>query len=381
MIIYSLNVRGGGKFVKRKRVGFNIQRDLVDIAFIQETKLRDLQYHYVKEMWDDDMVEWSHLDADGASGGILIMWRKDFFKLIYNFRGGGFLEICVERENRRIYFVNIYASCDHKVRLKSWRRLVELKRRSNAGSWCIGGDFNLITSLDERVGERDVSDHAPIWIKYNKRNWGPKTFRFNNLWFNHNYFSAFVEEEWKKIVVKGRGDYCLVEKLKALKGKIVKWNKEIYGWIDLNIEEAEKEMHFFDNKFAHFAGNVSEEVVAKRSRAAIDFWDNLYKKEGFLHKKSRQLWLAEGDCNTRYFHNSLKERRSRNSLCSLESSSGRVEDVSEVKEFIFNHFNCFFKEDMEGRPNLSGLDMKMLHGFESLNIERSFIELEIKEAI
>ncbi|XP_058774256.1 uncharacterized protein LOC131648522 [Vicia villosa] len=447
MIIYSLNIRGEGKLVKRKRVGFNIQRGKVDIAFIQETKLRGVQYQTVKELWGDALVEWSHVDAEVASGGMLIMWRKDFFNLIYSFRGDGFLGICVEKDNRRIYFVNIYAACDHKIRLRSWRSLLDLKRRSSAGSWCIRGDFNLITSLNERVGiskknyrkeiedfkefieemelvdpptiggkftwrnicgsamsrldrfllldkfiddwkvegqtigERDVSDHAPIWMKDNKRNWGPKSFRFNNLWFNHDNFIHFVEVEWKKIVVMGRGDFCLVEKLKALKSQIVKWNKEVYGWINLNIEEAGKEMHFLDNKFAHFAGNVSEEVVVERSIVAIDFWDNLCKKEGFLRQKLRQLLLTEGDCNTCYFHNSLKDRRRRNSLCALDSRGGILKKVSEVKGFIFNHFKSFFNEEAEGRPNLSGLSLKALSGWESLNIERLFTELEVKDAI
>ncbi|XP_058774887.1 uncharacterized protein LOC131649156 [Vicia villosa] len=254
MTIYSLNIRGGGKLVKRKRVGFNIQRGGVDIAFIQETKLRGVKFQTVKELWGDALVEWSHSDAEGASGGILIMWRKDFFKVLYSFKGEGFLGLCVEKENRRIYFVNFYASCDHNSRMRSWKRLVDIKRSSSDGSWCIGGDFNVITSLEERVGiskknyrkeiedfkefieemelvdpptiggkftwsnsggsamsrldrfllsdnfivdwkvegqtieERDVFDHAPIWIKDNKRNWGPKPFRFNNMWFDYLYY-------------------------------------------------------------------------------------------------------------------------------------------------------------------------------------------------
>ncbi|XP_058768559.1 uncharacterized protein LOC131642300 [Vicia villosa] len=193
----------------------------------------------------------------------------------------------------------------------------------------------------QTIGGRDVSDHTPIWIRDNKRNWGPKPFRFNNLWFSHKDFFSFVEKEWNSLDVKGRGDYCLVEKLKALKFKMSLWNKEVFGWIDLNIEEAEKEMHFLDNKFAHFAG----------------------------------------DCNTRYFHNSLKERRRRNSLCSLLSSRGVLEDVNEVKDFNFNHFKSFFEDSEEGRPNLSGLDLKKLHVSEGLSLERPFTELEIKEAI
>src|SRR3954470_11047993 len=170
----------------------------------------------------------------------------------------------------------------------------EFKNNNIQGSWCIGGDFNSISSLDERIGvpssgnsrairffnefieemdlvdlptiggkftwfksnrkamsrldrfllsetfvedwkvdgqhigERDVSDHAPIWLKDNRKDWGPKPFKFNNMWFKHEEFDIFVKEEWKKLVVRGRGDYCLVEKLKTLKNRIAWWNKSVY---------------------------------------------------------------------------------------------------------------------------------------------------------
>ncbi|XP_058777436.1 uncharacterized protein LOC131651758 [Vicia villosa] len=152
MIIFSLNIRGGGKRVKRKRIGFNIQRGRADVAFLQETKLRDIQFHHVKEFWGDEWVEWSHFEAEGTAGGMLIMWRKDFFNLNFSFRGEGFLGVCVEKDNKRLYLVNIYASCDHKTRVNSWRKLVDLKRRSVVGSWCIGGDSNIVSSTEERVG-------------------------------------------------------------------------------------------------------------------------------------------------------------------------------------------------------------------------------------
>ncbi|XP_058753643.1 uncharacterized protein LOC131626818 [Vicia villosa] len=277
------------------------------------------------------------------------MWKKDFFSLIYSFRGEGFLGLCVEKDGKLIYYVNVYASCDKVVRRKTWKNLCEFKLNNTVGSWYIGGDFNSISTIDERIGvtisdysrgsrsfnefieemelvdlptiggkftwfksngkamsrldrfllsecyiedskvdgqfigERDVSDHAPIWLKNNRKDWGPKPFKFNNLWLKHEEFDNFVKEEWNKIVVKGRGDYCLVEKLKILKS------------------------------------NVPEEVVEKRLKSVEDFWNNLNKKEGFLRLKSRQLWLTEGDDNTRFFHNSLKDRRRRNSLCTMET--------------------------------------------------------------
>src|SRR4051812_17610181 len=87
----------------------------------------------------------------------------------------------------------------------------------------------------QKIGERDISDHTSIWLKDNMKDWGPKPFRFNNLWIKHEDFSSFVIKEWANIHFKGKGDFCLVEKLKVLKGRISWWNKAIYGWIDLNI--------------------------------------------------------------------------------------------------------------------------------------------------
>ncbi|XP_058726281.1 uncharacterized protein LOC131597610 [Vicia villosa] len=152
MIIFSLNLRGGGSRAKRKRVGYHIQRGDVDICFIQGTKLSGIECNIVKEMWGDNQVEWSHLDANGASGGILTMWKKDFFNLNFSFRGEGYLGLCVEKEGKLIYFVNVYASCDLTSRKRTWDRLCEFKNNNSKGSWCVGGDFNSVTSLEERIG-------------------------------------------------------------------------------------------------------------------------------------------------------------------------------------------------------------------------------------
>ncbi|XP_058756017.1 uncharacterized protein LOC131629235 [Vicia villosa] len=74
--------------------------------------------------------------------------------------------------------------------------------------------------MGQLIGDRDISDHYPIWILKDQRNWGPKPFKFNNEWFSLDSFIPFVENEWKSLKVEGRGDYVLKEKLRLLKDKL-----------------------------------------------------------------------------------------------------------------------------------------------------------------
>ncbi|XP_058776661.1 uncharacterized protein LOC131650982 [Vicia villosa] len=91
--------------------------------------------------------------------------------------------------------------------------------------------------IDQRIERRDISDHSPIRLNVGKIDWGPKNFRFNNAWFKHEGFMEFIKDEWGKLSFMGRGDYVLYAKLKALKEKLQVWNREVFVWIDLKMEE------------------------------------------------------------------------------------------------------------------------------------------------
>ncbi|XP_058776524.1 uncharacterized protein LOC131650829 [Vicia villosa] len=130
--------------------------------------------------------------------------------------------------------------------------------------WEIMGQF---------IGDRDISDHCPIWILKDQRNRGPKPFKFNNEWFSFDSFIPFVEKEWKSLKVEGRGDFVLKEKLRLLKDKLRIWNKDVFGRIDLEMEDGASKMNLADDKLASDDYFNFDSTMEFRKEASKDFFN------------------------------------------------------------------------------------------------------------
>lgn len=145
-------------------------------------------------------------------------------------------------------------------------------------------------------------------------------------------------------MAKRRGDYNLYEKMNNLKSRLKVLSKEIFGWIDLKVEEKIEEQHQLDqNMITNFGGDVGA-TVEERRLVTKQIWKHLELKDCILRLKSGQNWLKEGDLNTRLFHNSLKSRMRKNSISLVNTNDGMVEGAAKVKFYIRQHFINFFKE-------------------------------------
>ncbi|XP_058777029.1 uncharacterized protein LOC131651377 [Vicia villosa] len=154
-------------------------------------------------------------------------------------------------------------------------------------SWCRGGMkvmsridrfllsvgfIELISAESQEIGEKDISDHSPVWLKCNKTNWGPKPFRSLDYWLDHPQLVSFVSDEWGKMEVSGSCAFVIKEKLKVLRERLRWWNKTVFGWVDLSIDKAVTEINGCDDLVMEAVEPVNEQIFNDRAKASSEFF-------------------------------------------------------------------------------------------------------------
>ncbi|XP_058749275.1 uncharacterized protein LOC131622266 [Vicia villosa] len=370
MNIVTFNIRGSGNSAKRRRVSKILELAKADLCFLQETKAKKMEEFLVQSLWGRRECDWSVVNSEGLSGGLLTIWNKGAVEPLFSFKDKGLLGLNAVWKNINCYFINIYTPCDLREKRVLWQSLLEWKQRLPVGQWIIGGDFNAIKLGEERKGKSQSNrGEMEEFVKFielmklvdlplvgNKFTWinsnGKARSRLDRIllsegiidhWkvvaqvagrrdvFDHREFLEFVEVEWKAISITGTSAYVLKEKLKLLKGRL-KWrNQNIFGKLDLNIDEDVEEMNGLEDDDLLAISQLSREVMDRRRNLQHNIWRNLNLKESMLKQKSRIRWIKEGDCNTKYFHAAVRNRSRKNNIVALKIEQGNLEEVGDVK--------------------------------------------------
>ena len=92
--------------------------------------------------------------------------------------------------------------------------------------------------------------------------------------------------------------FVLASKLKALKGILKVWNKEVFGRVETK-KEALRRVAFWDDLGKE--NELSREEVEEREKAREDYKTWVDMEEVLWGRKSRELWLKERDRNIGFF--------------------------------------------------------------------------------
>eukprot|EP00253_Pinus_taeda_P010493 PITA_10493 len=384
MIVISWNIRGLNSRGKQRHIKDKLKKEKPSIMILQETKI------LVQQLVE--IIEKSNLpyqvigqDAIGSAGG------------------GYFRGLLPPLPGEKEQFINSF---------KSIRRLYP------EAAWIIGGDFNLIRSLDEKKGglrrrdhfmdsfnemieelrlvdiqtingiytwnnrrggknqiasrldrflvseaimNMDVfveakiipslgSDHWPIRLEIDiKKIQGERPFRFEAFWLRDPDFIKKVEDWWGKCTSQGRCRMHTFQlKLKELKGKIKRWNKEEFGNILEDKQKLEEEMADIQQKI--ILEGRTEESINKEGVILGRLEERRKQEEILWRQKSRIKWLREGERNTKFFHHAMIKHRQGNRILSIKNKNGeRVVEQNEIEQVLMDHHKGILAEPQVDR--------------------------------
>ena len=129
--------------------------------------------------------------------------------------------------------------------------------------------------------------------------------------------------------------YIMAAKLKALKGILKSWNKEVFGKVEVKKKEALCRVSLWDEleKQRELVLEEREEII--KVKEEFKSWAVL--EEISWRHKSKELWLKEGDRNTGYFHRMANAHRRRNCLRKNSINGKMPEKEAERKTCVSYH--------------------------------------------
>ncbi|KAJ0700669.1 putative RNA-directed DNA polymerase [Helianthus annuus] len=407
-----MNIKGAGGAGKAAKVrGILVKYNLSFLA-IQETQFRDLPLNKIRKFWDNTGFEYSKVDADGRSGGLLSLWNPCMFKKELEIKNQNFIILKgrITGEEEDLVIVNIYGSTLKSNRRRMWDELLTAKN-SIDGSWIMLGDFNEVRFPEERFNShfdisgamyfnsfissgdfmgkwpnasltalnRDISDHSPLVLTTVNNSFGPSPFRLFNSWFGIEGFDEVIKRGLGRICESRFKDEVLAEKLKAIKEEIKLWRKNKKDEEERDLIEARNSLKLLDDEVENRQLTESELSTWHECKRKIKEWND--KVAADMQQKARSRWVELGDENTAFFHTIVNNHIARNKICGLWLDGEWVTDPVVIKNQFLSAFHTKFKEPVCSRPRIGAEGFKKLSSTEADGLICPFSLDEVRNAI
>ncbi|KAM6600853.1 hypothetical protein CsatA_020462 [Cannabis sativa] len=353
------------------------------------------------------------VDVCGRSGGVALLWRHKEDVKVLNY-ATNFVDVEVRSTDVGEWrLTGFYGESKRNLRGASWEQLRTLAR-GNTLPWCVIGDMNNVLSQEDKKGghpypnwlvdgfrdtiqecglidldivghqftweksrgtdnwievrldralvtdrwlqlfpraklinlEVSSSDHCPIFLDLVRHNIasGSRKFRFENCWLREPLCYQVVKECWEEYNLAG-----IQEKIQRCGESLSVWGKDYSGNFASRIKYWKKEVR-------RWKQGRDPDAISKYKEAETELFEVLTQKEVFWRQRSKQLWLQEGDKNSKFFHATASSRRRMNAIDKLQCEDGSWVDwesgLSDVMcsyfQNLFTSSNCTMDDVLDG---------------------------------
>ncbi|XP_026459532.1 uncharacterized protein LOC113360212 [Papaver somniferum] len=148
--ILSWNIRGLGKDNKLVAIRNAIRKNNPNIVRIQETKREIVDDALIRSLWGSNRCTYVYLASEGASGGIIVMWKEGVVQMEDHLLGAFTIIKFRNLTDDFVWvFTVVYGTSDAGYYSQFWQELRDIRLIFDE-PWMLGGDFNATLSADER---------------------------------------------------------------------------------------------------------------------------------------------------------------------------------------------------------------------------------------
>lgn len=145
---------------------------------------------------------------------------------------------------------------------------------------------------------------------------------------------------WNKGAERENGWETLLEKTKACRSELQKWQKVTFKRADQEINRLKGVLNALLNQQS---ANTDWNRVKEIQRQIEVLWK---QEETYWGQRSRIKWLNWGDKNSKFFHASTIQRRERNRILRIKDGDGEwVEGQEGITEAILKHYGEVYNSD------------------------------------
>lgn len=183
--------------------------------------------------------------------------------------------------------------------------------------------------------EKRGSDHRPVWLNLFIASSSFKgQFRFDKRLLINPEVKGLSDKDWRSTGTNR--NLKVSQKISRCRTVLSRWKRENQTNVRIKILKLQDIMEWFQSKpypCRFMIEGIRRELVGA------------YKEEAmFWKQKSRDKWLVFGDRSSKFFHGSVKMRRSKNQVLKLKDKDGHEQWTDEAKAEIANeYFNELFK--------------------------------------
>ncbi|KAA3467762.1 reverse transcriptase [Gossypium australe] len=383
------------------------------------------------------------IGAMGSKGGLSLGWKGNS---LINLKSFSSYHIDVEVQDNECdtkwRLTGFYGNPEERGRRESWNLLRQLSI-DQEDPWVVIGDFNEITSSDEKKGGRRRSNRQMIDFRSTLEDCNLEDLGFKGRWFTWeqgrqkstnirerldrgvatitwidlfpryqvNHLSHSFSDHCPILLdtmgmdstrepnsqnFRFEARWCLDSNFEAL---IRNWWLEAEGTVPKRLEQMGSNMLKWtrvrnrDNKKIPNAledrlkrlynEEVSDDTLAEIAEIQLGLNLEADKEEIFWEQQARVNWLQHGDRNTSFFHKMAGQRHFRGRILELEDAAGNhTTESADMLKIASSYFtNLFSASTEESDEHLFGLVKPKVTASMNAALLKQFTEEEICQAV